>query len=158
MFKPITDYDFRIYSDDKKSYINFTLEEYIHNRLPSLSCTIDVIDNKFSGCNAEVWFSIDELMQFINQVESGRVSKKCSLQSMSPNEFTMSFERINHKGDFLVTYSLSTSRYDSSGHINSTLAGEFHFNQEFIDLTIQNLKRFSSVTKLQTDTDFRFAT
>ncbi|MGG1639630.1 WapI family immunity protein [Paenibacillus sp. NRS-1760] len=155
MFEPITDYDFRIYSDDRKSYITFTLEQYIHNRLPSLSCTIDVIDNKFSGRNVDVWFSIDELIQFINHVEIGKVSKKCSLQAMSPDEFTISVERINRRGDFVVTYSLSTSRYTSNGQINSNLAGEFHFNQEFIISTIQDLKRFSSVTKLQADADFR---
>ncbi|MFX3631561.1 MAG: hypothetical protein ACE3L7_20100 [Candidatus Pristimantibacillus sp.] len=155
MFEPITDYDFRIYSDDKKSYITFILEQYIHNRLPSLSCTIDVIDYKFSGWNADVWFSIDELIQFINHVEVGKVSKKCSLHAMSPDEFKISVERINRRGDYLVTYSLLTSRCTSNGQINSILAGEFHLNQEFMFSTIQDLKRFSSVMKLQADADFR---
>ncbi|WP_173191669.1 hypothetical protein [Paenibacillus alginolyticus] len=41
----ITEYDFRIYSEDKESYIIFTLEQYLHNRMPSLSCSIEVFDN-----------------------------------------------------------------------------------------------------------------
>lgn len=49
MFKPSTDYDFRITSNDKTSYITFMLEEYIHQRLSSLSCTIEILDNKFTG-------------------------------------------------------------------------------------------------------------
>ncbi len=37
MFERITDYDFRIYSEDKESYITFTLEQYLHNSMLSLS-------------------------------------------------------------------------------------------------------------------------
>jgi hypothetical protein len=69
MFKPLTDYDFRIYSNDKASHVSFYLEEYIHERLPSLSCTIEIIDNKFNGWNSNVWFELIDVMSFITQLE-----------------------------------------------------------------------------------------
>ncbi|MFF2754440.1 hypothetical protein ACFVR1_11930 [Psychrobacillus sp. NPDC058041] len=104
MFNPITDYDFRIYSDDKTSHITFTLEEYIHQRLPSLSCTIEILDNKFSGWNVNVWFTLDELLSFIGKLEKldrTRQQEIC-LYAMTTNEFNITFVNYNNKGDTMI--------------------------------------------------------
>lgn len=156
MFEPKTVYDFRIYSDDKKSHVTFILEQYLHHHYPSLSCGIDVLNNNFSGSNVDIWFSMDKLIGFIEEIEKGNIERKCSLHSMSPDEFDMSIERINRKGDFIITYSLSKSNYFVNRHVKDiTLSGGFQFNQEYLISLIQDLKRFSSVATLQTDIDFR---
>lgn len=45
------EYDFEIISIDRKSKIKFTLEEYIHEISPSISCSIDIEDQGYRGWN-----------------------------------------------------------------------------------------------------------
>ncbi|KRF20177.1 hypothetical protein [Paenibacillus sp. Soil787] len=97
MFERITDYDFRIYSEDKESYITFTLEQYLHNRMPSLSCTIEVLDNNFRGWNINVWFALDELLSFIKRLDELSKSRngEINLTAMTHEDFILNIKNHN---------------------------------------------------------------
>lgn len=115
-----------------------------------------MLDNKFTGWNIDVWFSIDELIQFITRLEQDNLSAKCSISAMSPDDFTLSLERINRKGDIFLSYSISASKFMENEFVRTTLSGGFIYDQEYLLTGIEDLKRFASVTKIQADIDFRF--
>ena len=154
MFNPVTDYDFRFYSDDKNSHITFTLEEYVQNHLPSLSCSIEVSDNKFKGWNINVWFKLEELHKFISELQEFSKSRKgkVSLSAMSSDDFDITFESRNQKGDVITFYSLS--KYNNEIPIKTTLTGGFQFDSEFLLKLIDDLKQFTSVAEIGTDITF----
>lgn len=156
MFNPLTDYDFRIYSDDKASHITFVLEEYIHERLPSLACTIEVLDNKFNGWNTNVWFAFDDVMAFINELEELEIKRqgKVSLSAMSPQDFNITFEDYNKKGDILVNYALSNTKDNTEIRVSNTLTGGFKIDSEFFLKVLNDFIQFTSVAELEVDIDF----
>ena len=156
MFNPITDYDFRIISNDKSSHITFTLVEYMHQRLPSLSCTIEVLDNKFTGWNTDVWFSLSDLHSFIDaleQLEKTRQGKAC-LSAMTYEDFNITFESYNKKGNIVAFYSLSNSKFNSEISIMNILNGGFQIGSEYLSNLLSDFKKFTSVSELNSDIDF----
>jgi hypothetical protein len=157
MFKPLTDYDFRIYSNDRASHLSFYLEEYIHERLPSISCTIEIKDYKFNGWNSNVWFEFNDVMSCITQLEQMEEKRqgKVSLSAMSPEDFNITLEIYNKKGDLVLNYSISNIKYNTETKIRRTLTGGFSIDPEFFLKLLADLKRFISVAKLETNIDFR---
>ncbi|MDF9853227.1 hypothetical protein M2105_001069 [Paenibacillus sp. PastF-1] len=153
MFTPHTDYDFRIYSSDRASSITFYLEQYIHERLPSMACSIEVTDNKFTGWSHSVWFEIDQLKRFIHELEHLDRLEHADLNAMSPEEFTISVNRANKKGDITILYTLSKRQY-SLGLPDITLSGGFEFDKEYHMVLVKNFERLISVGSMGTNLDF----
>ena len=156
MYKPLSEFDFRIYSNDKTSHITFILEEYIHERLPSLACTIEVVDNKFIGWNINVWFELDKLLSFITELEDLEIKRQGSvtLNAMSPHEFNITIENYNKKGDLLVNYSLTNIKYNTDICLRNTLTGGFKIDSEFLLKLLSDFNKFSSVANLGVDIEF----
>jgi hypothetical protein len=156
MFSPITEYDFRIYSEDRESHITFTVEEYLHERLASVSCTVEVMDNEFKGWNINVWFSIEDLLKFIAQLEDLNKSRqgKISLNAMSPEDFGISLESYNKRGSIIALYSISTCKLDNEFRFQNTLTGGFHIDSEFFSKLIDDFKHLTTIVKLKADTEF----
>ncbi|MDP4147160.1 MAG: hypothetical protein Q8936_22240 [Bacillota bacterium] len=157
MFKPLTDYDFRIYSDDKTSHITFTLEEYVHYRLPCLSCTIEILDNKYKGWNTSVWFTLEDLLSFIIGLEDLERTRqgKLSLNAMSPEDFNITFENYNKKGNIVAYYSISNIKYNAEINLRNILTGGFQVDSEFFSKVLSDFKQFTSVTELEEDITFK---
>lgn len=97
MFNRQTDYDFRIYSSDRASYITFYLKQYMHERLPSLACSIEVVNNKFTGCSLNVWFELEQLQRFVHELEHLDTLEQADLNAMSPEELKISVKRTNKR-------------------------------------------------------------
>lgn len=156
MHSPISDYDFRIYSDDKTSHITFSLKEYIHKRLSSLSCTIEISDNKFNGWNINVWFTLDELLSFIRKLETlDRTRRgKVSLNAMTSEDFNITFVNYNNKGDIVIYYSLTNIRFNSDINLRNTLSGGFKIDSEFFFTILSNFKQLASIAELEVDIDY----
>ncbi|NBI30744.1 WapI family immunity protein [Chengkuizengella marina] len=157
MFDPVTEYDFIIYSDDKTSIITITLEEYLHQRLPSLSCTIEVLDNKFKAWNINVWFALEELLSFISKLEKLEKTRQGNicLKAMTPEDFSITFENYNNKGDFAIHYSLTNNRkYFSEIKMSNTLTGGFKIDSEFLFKILSDFKHLASVAELEMNIDF----
>ncbi len=153
MFAPHTDYDFRIYSSDRASSITFYLEQYIHERLPSVACSIDVVNNKFTGGSLNVWFEPEQLQRFVHELEHLDRLEHADLSAMSPEEFKISVKRTNKKGDVAILYSLTKYQY-SLGLPDITLSGGFVFDMEYHMNLVENFKRLISVGGLGTNLDF----
>lgn len=156
MFKPLSDYDFRIYSDDKTSHVTFILEEYRHERLPSLSCTVEILDNKFIGWNSNVWFAFDKLISFITELEEFEMKRqgKVYLSAMSSQDFIITFETYNQKGDLLVNYSISNNKYNTDIYLSNTLTGGFKMDSEFLLKLLRDFKKLASVANFEGDVTF----
>ncbi|KUP20729.1 hypothetical protein [Paenibacillus sp. DMB5] len=153
MFTPHTDYDFRIYSSDRASYITFYLEQYIYERLPSMACSIEVTNNKFTGCSLNVWFELEQLQRFVHELEHFDRLEHADLSAMSPEEFTISVKRTNKKGDFMILYSLTQHQY-SLGLPDITLSGGYLFDKEYHMELVENFRRLISVGRLGRDMNF----
>jgi hypothetical protein len=122
--------------------------------LPTLSCSIEVSDNKFKGWNINVWFKLEDIHKFISELqEFSKFRKgKVSLSAMSPDDFDITFESCNQKGDVITHYSLS--KYKNEIRIKTTLTGGFQFDSEFLLKLIDDLKQFASVAEIGTDITF----
>lgn len=156
MFERVTDYDFRIYSEDKESYITFTLEQYLHNRMPSLSCAIEVVDNNFRGWNINVWFALDELLSFIKQLDGLSKSRNggTNLTAMTQEDFNLNIKNRSNRGGMVITYSLMTRRYNASTPLTNTLSGGFEIDPEFFQGLVDDFRKLTSVANLNSDIDF----
>lgn len=156
MSKNSTEFDFSIHSQDKNSHITFELEEYVHNRQPSLSCTIDILDNHFKGWNIGVWFTLGDLCSFINELEGLQIKKQgeASLMAMSHEDFNITFKNFNNKGNIVISYSLSNIRYNSDISLRNTLTGGFQIDSEFFSIILGDFKKLASVSELEQDIDF----
>lgn len=153
MFKRQTDYDFRIYSSDRASYITFYLEQYMHERLPSVACRIEVVNNKFTGWSHSVWFELEQLQRFVHELEHFDRLEHADLSAMSPEEFKISVKRTNKKGDFTILYTLSKRQY-SLGLPDMTLSGGYLFDKEYHMVLVKSFERLISVGSLGTNLDF----
>lgn len=113
MFNPTTEFDFKISSYDHSSYITFKLVEYFHSNYPSISCSIEVRDDKFSATDINAWFSHSDLLTFINDFERLEKTRtgKASLSAMTSSDFNISFESYNRKGHIAAFYSTSQSKH-----------------------------------------------
>lgn len=139
-----TDYNFRIYSSDRASYITFYLEQYIHERLPSVGCSIEVVNNKFTGSRHNVWFELEQLQRFVHELEHLDTLEHADLSAMSPEEFKVSVKRANKKGDVMILHSLTQHQY-SLGLPDITLSGGFMFDKEYHMELVDDFKRLISV-------------
>lgn len=122
MFTPNTEYDFRIKSYDNSSHIIFSLIEYMNQRLPSLSCIVEIFDNHFTGYRSEVWFSLSDLNSFIYDLElleKKRQVKAC-LGAMTYEDFNITIECYNKKGDIVIYYSMSDYNHNDELSIKTT--------------------------------------
>ncbi|MEK5450480.1 hypothetical protein [Paenibacillus sp. FSL R7-0331] len=153
MFNRQTDYDFRIYSSDRASYITFYLKQYMHERLPSLACSIEVVNNKFTGCSLNVWFELEQLQRFVHELEHLDTLEQADLNAMSPEELKISVKRTNKKGDVAILHSLTKYQY-SLGLPDITLSGRFMFDKEYNMDLVENFKRIISVGRLSRDMNF----
>ncbi|NDI35784.1 hypothetical protein EPK97_13675 [Chengkuizengella sediminis] len=134
----------------------FTLEEYLHQRLPSLSCTIEVLDNNFKGWSINVWFTLDELHSFIGKLEKFNKTRhgKVCLEAMTPEDFNITFENYNNKGDLVIYYSIANNKYNSNLKLINTLSGGFKLDSEFLFKILSAIKQLASVAELEMDIDF----
>jgi hypothetical protein len=74
---------------------------------------------------------------------------------MSPEDFIITLEIYNKKGDLILNYSISNMKYNTETKNRRTLNGGFSIDPEFYLKLLVDLKRFISVAKLETNIDFR---
>ncbi|WP_221796060.1 hypothetical protein [Paenibacillus typhae] len=72
---------------------------------------------------------------------------------MSPEEFKISVNRANKKGDITILYTLSKRQY-SLGLPDITLSGGYVFDKEYHMVLVKNFERLISVGSMGTNLDF----
>lgn len=149
----VPDYDFIITSNDKSAHITFVVEEYLSYQFPSLSCRIEVVDGKFAGYKANVWFSLIDVHSFIDSLELLEKTRigKASLSALTYEDFNIVFESFNKKGDIVCLYSISKSKFDSEISILNILNGGFQINSEYLSKILINFKKLISIYELNSD-------
>lgn len=146
--KPLGEYDFILFSTDRKSTILFTFLEMEKERYPSISFRVHIKDHLFSG-EVNIWIEkekIDNFLRDIKELNSSRKGK-LTLESMSPEELelTIQSERVEL---FLVNYSIKQTKYTKNKMIETTLKGTFEFDSEFFNDLEQNVKAIVKLLKL----------
>lgn len=146
--KPLGEYDFILFSTDRKSTILFTFLEIELERYPSISFRVHIKDHLFSG-EINIWIEkekIDAFLKDVKDLNSSRIGK-LSLESMSPEELelTIQSERVDH---FLVSYSIKQTKYAKNKLIGTTFKGTFEFDSEFFNDLEQNVKAIGKIINL----------
>lgn len=102
-----------IESEDKKSYINIEFVECELEHLPSICLSVAVKNNDFCGRNDVVWFELDVLKGFICELERLDMNRKgiAAIESMSPEDLTLTIEAYNLAGHLRLIYKLSKTMY-----------------------------------------------
>ncbi|WDH96235.1 hypothetical protein PUW24_18925 [Paenibacillus urinalis] len=146
--KPLGEYDFILFSTDRKSTILFTFLEIELERYPSISFRIHIKDHLFIG-EINVWVEKEKIDSFLRDVKELNSSRKgkVSLESMSPEELelTIQSERVNL---FLLNYSIKQTKYLNNKLIETTLKGTFEFDSEFFNELEQNVKAIDKLTNI----------
>ena len=112
--KPLGEYDFILFSTDRKTTMLFTFLEIELDRYPSISFRVHIKDHLFSG-EINIWIEkekIDDFLRDLKELNSSR-KDKLYLESMSPEEFELTFqsERVDL---FLVNYSIKQTKYSKN--------------------------------------------
>jgi len=134
------EFDFILFSTDRKSTILFTFLEIELERYPSISFHVHIKDHLFTG-EINIWIEKEEIVAFLEglkKLNSSRIGK-LSLKSMSPEEFELTIQ--SEKVDlFLVNYSIKQTKYFKTKLIETSLTGAFEFDSEFFNELEQNVK------------------
>ncbi|MDG0808056.1 hypothetical protein [Cohnella rhizosphaerae] len=146
--KPLEEYDFILFSTDRKSSMLFTFLEIEQERYPSISFRVHIKDYMFSG-EVYIWIEkekIDNFLRDIKELNSSRKGK-LTLESMSPEELELSIqsERVDL---FLMNYSIKQTKYCKNKMIETILKGTFEFDLEFFNDLEQNVKAIVKLLKL----------
>ncbi|GIO84033.1 hypothetical protein J25TS5_09650 [Paenibacillus faecis] len=146
--KPLGEYDFILFSTDRKSTILFTFLEMEKERYPSISFRVHIKDHLFSG-EVNIWIEKEKIDNFLRDIKEFNSSRKgkLTLESMSPEELelTIQSERVEL---FLVNYSIKQTKYTKNKMIETTLKGTFEFDSEFFNDLEQNVKAIVKLLKL----------
>lgn len=99
----------KIESSDKKSYLNIEYVDCEIERYPSVCVAITVQDREFRGYNKDVWFELDLLKEFIDNLKILEKTRKgsVSVNSMSPEEFEIKIETYDLSGHMILNYKIS---------------------------------------------------
>lgn len=122
-----------IESKDRKSYLNIKYVDCEIERYPSVCVAVTVQDGDFRGYNKDVWFELDLLKDFINNLEALEKTRKgsVSLNSMSPDELEIKIETYDLSGHMFLNYKISQyTHYRSRINIIS-LTGGFELDATF---------------------------
>ncbi len=123
----------KIESNDRKSYLNIEYVDCEIEKYPSVCVAITVQDGDFRGYNKAVWFELDLLKNFIDNLKILENNRKgsVSLNSMSPEEFEITIETYDLSGHMILNYKISKYAY----HIPKTkvvsLTGGFELDVSF---------------------------
>ncbi|WP_138756205.1 WapI family immunity protein [Paenibacillus sinopodophylli] len=117
---------------------------------PSISFSIMLKDNSYSGENQEVWFSFSDVAAFRSAVTQLHLTRKgtASLDSMSPEAFKLSIQSVNRKGDFILEYLLSRHVYLEHSSATSRVSGAFDMNPSDLERLASYLSTFVSEESL----------
>lgn len=99
----------QIESCDKKSNINIDYVDSELERYPSVCVSVSANDQGFGGFNKDVWFELDLLKEFIQNLKELDSSRKgsASIESMSPEEFQITIETYDLSGHMVLKYTIS---------------------------------------------------
>lgn len=120
----------RIESTDKRSSITFEFVESQQHLLPGICFSINIRDNEYSGVNPQVWVEARDVRSFIYAVKKINLERKGSapLAGMSPQEFSLTIQCVNRKGDFVLEYLLSKHVYLEHLSSKRLVSGAFDMN------------------------------
>ena len=124
----------RIESEDKKSFLLLDFLELEKERYPSLSISVKIENEGFSGCNKNIWLESGSLKNFLKELKS--LDKKrngfASIESMDPEEFKLKIESIDRSGHLILKYSLLKYSFLKNSYypnyIERTVSGGFELD------------------------------
>lgn len=96
----------KIFSEDRKSFIEIEFIKSEKERMPSIKVSVTVQNEGFGGALNSTWIEIDELNNFLlcmDEIDTKRRGR-AQLCSMSPNEFLLDFETFDKSGHIKVLY------------------------------------------------------
>ncbi|EKQ52667.1 MULTISPECIES: hypothetical protein [unclassified Clostridium] len=96
----------KIFSEDRKSFIEIEFIESEKERMPSIKVSVTTQNEGFGGVLNSTWIEIDELNNFLLCMEEIDTKRRgvAHLCSMSPNEFLLDFEVFDKSGHIKVSY------------------------------------------------------
>lgn len=99
----------RIESNNKKSFLNIEYVDCEIERYPSVCVAITVQDGDFRGYNKDVWFDLNLLKSFIDNLKIIEKTRRgsASFNSMSPEEFEVKIETYDLSGHMVLNYKIS---------------------------------------------------
>lgn len=122
----------KIFSEDKKSFIEIIYKECELVMHPSFSVSVNIHDNESSitltGQLQTVWFTMDDFKHFLldfDEMDMKRSGQAC-LESMSPEEFVLRFEVYDSSGHTKADYSMFKWLYSNKQNSRKySLSGGF---------------------------------
>ncbi|WP_419871536.1 WapI family immunity protein [Candidatus Pristimantibacillus sp. PTI5] len=137
----------KIESMNRRSGIAFELVETHQAPLPSLCFSITISDNEYSGANPQVWVEARDLHAFISAVKKINLERQGSatLEGMSPQEFQLTLQSVNRKGDFVLDYSLSKHVYLDYSSTKRAVSGAFDINPSDLERIAKSFSALVSI-------------
>ncbi|OKP92958.1 hypothetical protein [Paenibacillus sp. P32E] len=145
--KLINDFDFILFSLDRRSSLQFTFIDIETERYPSISFLVDVIDHSFKG-SIEIWIEKNILEEFYKSLKETMNSREgnLSLGSMSPEEFKLSMISIR-KDLFIINYTIKRTKYLNNKLSETILSGSFEYDREYLNKLEQDLRNIKKLFK-----------
>lgn len=139
-----------LFSVYKQASLRFQIMEALRdNRYPSAALSVWVDDGGFSG-SVRIWVGADEWNAFVGQLEECERLRRGSatLQSMSPDEFSLRIESGDSLGHFVVRYALLQRDFLRIGSVARTLCGGFDLDSELLRQIVSGFVRFDALPDL----------
>ncbi|MEV5029621.1 WapI family immunity protein [Paenibacillus sp. LPE1-1-1.1] len=137
----------KIESMNRRSSIAFELVESQQDLIPGICFSITISDNEYSGANPQVWVEARDLKAFISAIKKINLERQGSatLIGMSPQEFELTIQSVNRKGDFVLDYSLSKHVYLDYSSTKRTVSGAFVINPSDLERIAKSFSALVSI-------------
>ncbi|WP_297429961.1 hypothetical protein [Clostridium sp.] len=131
----------KIFSEDRKSFIEIEFIESEKERMPSIKVSVTTQNEGFGGVLNSTWIEIDELNNFLLCMEEIDTKRRgrAHLCSMSPNEFLLDFEVFDKSGHIKVSYLIA--KYISHPFFREiSLHGEFDIDSSEFSSIVESFR------------------
>ena len=124
----------KIESNDRKTFLNIDYVDCEIERYPSVCVAITVQDGEFRGYNKDIWFKLDLLKDFIDNLKILEKTRKgwLLLESMSPEEFQIKIESYDLSGHMVLNYKISKYTHQIPKTNIISLTGGFELDVSYL--------------------------
>ncbi|WP_051571559.1 hypothetical protein [Ruminiclostridium cellobioparum] len=137
-------HDLKIISFDNKSWMDFDFIEAEAERYPSICFKIEIKKNGTEVLKKSIWFEKDALDGFLKALtEFDKAGKgDAFLESMSPEEFSLSIETVDKAGHIVLFYKVKSQRVAYQKMMENSINDYFEIELNQISNILKNLKVF----------------
>ena len=131
-----------IRSEDREAYVRLQLQGSVARDHPQLTLGVQMSARGFGGRHDQVGVFVTELERFVAEMDrfDRRRSGRVTLSSMSPGEFTLTFDVVDRAGHIRVTADLRRHTYVAGQLADLAVSVAFELDPSLLPAIVEDFR------------------